>query len=368
MVSLTVHSAKGPEPETFNRGVIILGNVAAASRTFGMTHSISGLSDAQASLISVIIPNLDGFHFLEPCLNSLFAQGMSPEQLDVLVIDNGSQDGSAEQVRQRFPAVRVFANDANVGFTRAVNQGIDAARGGWILLLNNDTVLEPGSLKALVQYMQSADQDVAGMQPLLLWAGDPNVIDSAGIRLGKHFTARDHLHGRPVSDAPTVVTEMWGICFACALIRRGTFEHTGGLDPDFFAEWDDVDFACRARRSGYRFMLVPEARVLHHRSPTQTQLPKARLVRYRRNRLLTILKSLPLGMVWQQWFYRAQKDLFSLPHHVGHRQLSAVLRSWREAIGLVSTMRQRRRELFTRASVISDSSYRALVKRFTMDE
>ena len=330
-----------------------------------MIHSSSGPSAAE-SLISVIIPNLDGLRFLRPCLSSLFAQGSISGQLEVLLIDNGSRDGSVEHVRQEFPAVRVMPNPENVGFTHAVNQGLDAARGEWILLLNNDTVMEPDALRILFEHLQTSDVHLAGVQPLLLWAGDQSVVDSAGIVLGERFGAHDQLHGKLRAHAPQLTTEVWGLCFACALIRRDVFRRAGGLDPDFFAEWDDVDFATRARWLGYRFELVPDVEVLHHRSPTSERDSVAKFTRLRRNRVLTFIKCLPRGMATRLVLYRLQHDLGMLVHFVRKGELSAVCKSWWGVLRLGPRMLKRRRE-WRRHTQLSDKQMHAQISQAMRD-
>jgi GT2 family glycosyltransferase len=295
--------------------------------------------------VSVIIPNLNGAHYLSPCLKSVLAQGVPRNDLEILVIDNGSTDASVDIVQQDFPEIRLIANEGNIGFTRAINQGIEASVGDYILLLNNDTVMSAGALGALLTELRHGPVDLAGVQPLLLCAGDSALVDSAGIVLSPRFRAHDHLHGRSVAEASIEKVEIWGTCFACALIKREVFDQCAGLDPDFFAEWDDVDFSLRARWCGWRFMLTPEARVLHHRSPTSTQNPESKFIRLRRNQMLTYAKDLPISMAIFLTAYRFQRDVTMVIHYLRHRQLGAVVRSWKEYFSLLPRMIARRRQL-----------------------
>lgn len=316
------------------------------------------MSDATPG-ISVIIPNLNGGHYLGPCLTSVFAQGLAADELEVILIDNASTDDSVDVVRNDFPTVRIMTNSRNIGFTQAVNQGLDVATRDVILLLNNDTVMQPGALVRLrAELLQH--EDLAGVQPLLLWAGDSNVVDSAGIALSKPFAARDDLNGYTVALAPTEPVETWGVCFACALIRKSVFEECGKLDPDFFAEWDDVDWCLRARWMGYRFMLEPSARVLHHRSPTLKKMPDERYVRLRRNQLCTFVKAFPPWMAFRRVGYRFQRDLFMLPHHLRKGTIRPVLDFWNAAFGLWPQMLNRRRKLLGKARLTSGQMARQL--------
>jgi len=313
-------------------------------------------------MISVIIPNYNGASYLEPCLDSVLLQSAGPD-IEIVLIDNGSTDGSVAWVRERFPSVRVIANAENLGFTRAVNQGIAAASGELLLLLNNDTVMQPGSLLKLQRSLESFGDEAAGVQPLLLWTGDPEIIDSAGIAIGPRFVAWDDLRGQPRASAPTEEREIFGVCFACALLRRSVFDRCGLLDPDFYAEWDDVEFCLRARWHGYRFFLIHEACVLHHRSPTSQREPQAKFIRLRRNQVLTYVKGLPAAGAAALTLYRLQKDIGNIGHFLRVRELKAVTTSWIEVMRLLPVMLARRRRL-RRKAVLSARQMRALLRRF----
>jgi GT2 family glycosyltransferase len=300
--------------------------------------------------VSVIIPNWNGAPYLSACISALAAQDIAPRRLEIVLIDNASTDDSAAIVAQQFPAVRLIRNSRNVGFTPAINQGIEAARGDLLLLLNNDTEMQPGALAELLKALDDGPPELGGVQPLLLRASDPLLIDSAGIALEPHFRARDDLHGQPRTLAPASPAEIWGLCAGCALIRRAVFAACGGFDPDYFAEWDDVDFSLRAHWCGFRFLLVPAATVLHHRSPSSNRAPIAKIARHRRNQLFTMLKDLPDGMRARVLAYRFLRDLSMLPHYLRQHELRAMLGVWREAWAMRPVMRGRRAELLRHAN------------------
>ncbi|MBI5059652.1 glycosyltransferase family 2 protein [candidate division KSB1 bacterium] len=315
-------------------------------------------------MISVIIPNFNGLEYLGPCLTSVLSQECR-DPLEVLLVDNGSTDGSVAYVSAQFPTVHCEVLATNTGFTGAINHGVAVARGELLLLLNNDTVLEPGSLPSLVDALLQAGQRVAAVQPLLVNAADPRCVDSAGIVLHRHFTAADGLHGESADLAPSASTVVFGVCLACALFRREAFDEVGGLDPNFFAEWDDVDLALRCRWFDWSFRLVPQARVRHHRSPTQARLPRARFIRYRRNRLLTCANGLPGWMSVREILYRLQKDVFGIPHHIRARQCGAVLASWIAFLRWLPEAWRRRRAL-RRTARVTASQMRAMLAELTV--
>lgn len=314
--------------------------------------------------LSIVIPNYNGARYLGPCLDSIRAQDdLEGRRLEILVVDNASSDGTATLLRDRYPEVVLIANSENTGFTRAVNQGVAASRGDLVLLLNNDTLLTPESLGLLAARLDESPADVGGVQPLLVQVADRSRVDSAGIALGPRLRPRDDLAGRPVDEAPKDVTEIWGACAACALLRRETLERCGGLDPDFFAEFDDVDFAFRARWHGYSFLLVPRAIVLHHRSATQG-ISTARFIRRSRNAILVLMKDPPAGLSARLLLYRFQRDLLTIPHSLRRRRFQAVARAWSEALRLWPRMRERRRELLAGAR-LTPAEMTAQLRRFT---
>jgi GT2 family glycosyltransferase len=314
-------------------------------------------------IVSIIIPNLNGALYLAPCLSSVYAQRISDVEVEVLLVDNGSSDGSADFVREHFPDTKIIQNEKNVGFTRAVNQGIAVSHGDCLLLLNNDTVMNEGTLACLLDELKNGTKNVAGVQPLMVSAKNSDIIDSAGISLLPHFRAEDALQGHPLADAPKKTTEIWGACFACVLMKRQVFGQCGNLDPDFFAEWDDVDFTLRARWHGWGFLLVPQARVLHHRSPTSTQEPKMKFIRRRRNQVLTYSKDLPLPMAIPLTIYRLQRDVFMTAHFIRHGQFGSMLRSWVEYFALLPRMMARRNRLRTTAT-LSSREMKSQLRRF----
>lgn len=297
--------------------------------------------------LGVVIPNYDGRELLSECLAALTrASGEFP--LDIVVVDNGSRDGSVAMVQEEFPAVRVETNASNRGFTPAINQGVSATRSEWILLLNNDAIVTPGAVAALADAAAIAAADVAGFQPLLVAADDPGRVDSAGIGVGPRFRTRDLLMGQPRALAPREPVEIWGACAACLLVRREAFERAGGFDDDFFVELDDVDFAFRARWLGYRFLLVPAAVVRHYRSSGTPRHIHRKLGRVRRNGLLTVIKNYPRPAALGLLAYRAQRDLFLLPRYLRRGEAGAVFAAWRQAFGLWPAMSRKRAALRTR--------------------
>jgi N-acetylglucosaminyl-diphospho-decaprenol L-rhamnosyltransferase len=246
---------------------------------------------------TVVIPTLDARELLAETLASLDRQTRAA---DVVVVDNGSTDGTAELVAERFPRVRVVRNETNLGFGRAVNPVALELDGDALVLLNNDVVCDERFVERILEPFQ--DPGVAMVAGVLLQHGAPELVDSAGIELDTTLRSWDAWWNRPVA-AVDGASEPVGPCGGAAAYRLDAFQAVGGFDDAFFAYWEDVDLALRLRLAGHRCVRAADARGLHKHgqtlgaaSPAQRQLEAFGrafvLARYRvaRRSLLTRLK------------------------------------------------------------------------------
>lgn len=257
-----------------------------------MTASLPSRADPK---VSVVIPNHNGAHWLSGCLEALAAQELRGSE--VIVVDDGSTDGSAAILRERYPQVRLIALDRNTGFAAAVNVGIQAARGEHVALLNNDTVARPVWLGALVKTLENSPQDVGAVASKMLCFEDPHCVDDAGDALSWTGAAEKQGHGRPASEFMQS-REVFSPCAGAALYRRSFLEATGGLDERFFAYLEDVDLGLRGRLLGYRYLFEPAAEVLH--KGQGSEVTRARYVRLiTRNRVMLFAKSVPFSLLFK---------------------------------------------------------------------
>ena len=213
----------------------------------------------------VVIPTLDARALLARALASLRSQTVRPH---VVVVDNGSTDGTVQLVRQRFPEVRLLALGENLGFGRAINRAvldIPAADGDALVLVNNDVVCEPRFVETLCEPLEREGVGMAA--GVLLQAADPERVDSAGIELDTTLRSYDYLWNRPLSDLERAGGPV-GPCGGAAAYRVEAFRRAGGFDEAFFAYWEDVDLALRLRLAGWRCALAADARAVHHHGQT----------------------------------------------------------------------------------------------------
>jgi GT2 family glycosyltransferase/glycosyltransferase involved in cell wall biosynthesis len=242
--------------------------------------------------ISVVVVNYNGRQHLEPCFKSLIKQDYPAERIELILIDNASQDGSLELMAEQFPTVRVIRNLDNKGFAPAVNQGAAMATGEYLALINNDAYADPRWLSSMLATLDThRDRGVICVGAKMLdWYGQH--IDFIGG--GVNFYGMGNQFFHKLSTA-AVKPEEHEILFACGgamLIDRQVFLDVGGFDEDYVAYFEDVDFGWRLWVYGYRVMLAPAAVVHHRQHGTSGSMYNYQLNRlFERNALLTMIKN-----------------------------------------------------------------------------
>lgn len=307
---------------------------------------------------TVVIPNWNGRHLLGRCLRALRAQ--TYQDFAVVVVDNGSTDGSVAYLREHFPEVQIIANEKNRGFAAATNQGIRAPGGPrasrFVATLNNDTEVDPSWLAALVAAMETEMESAPGVgmcASAMLFAHRPEMINSAGIAVDRAGIAWDRLGGAPVAALGDAPVEVFGPCAGGALYRRAMLEEIGLFDEDFFAYMEDVDLAWRARAAGWRCLFAPQARLLHHHSATGKEGSPFKSFHLGRNKVWLLLKNYPARELWHHaplaLLYDLAAVLYALLARRDVHALRGRLAGWRAALRM---WRKRPRRDPTRAADI----------------
>lgn len=246
--------------------------------------------------LSVIIPVWNGRAFLPKCLDTLVAQADAVHE--IIAVDNGSTDGSAGLIADRYGQVRLFRNAQNLGFAHACNVGMRAATGDIYVLLNQDTQVEPGWAAALQTAFADPDAGIIGCR--ILSAADRS-LQHAGGRvhevLGTPFHLGKESAGEGAWDAPHEVEYVTGAAMA---IHRRVVEQIGLLDERFFpAYYEDVDLCFRARAAGFKVLYRPEPVVLHHESASTPD--RTRWFYFQRGRIRFVLKHWPMDRLMEQF-------------------------------------------------------------------
>lgn len=218
-----------------------------------------------AATVSVIIPTWNRGELLEECLESLREQRRRADE--VIVVDNGSRDGTAEMLASKFPEVKTIALESNEGFSKAVNHGLRAAKGDLIALLNNDTACDPGWLGALTA-AAGAHPEAGVFASRVVMYDDPETIDSAGDSYTRWGMVTNRGHGERGADRHAEMAEVFGACAAAAMYRAAVIKDVGLIDENFFAYYEDVEWSFRARLLGHRCLYVPDAVVRHRYGAT----------------------------------------------------------------------------------------------------
>jgi GT2 family glycosyltransferase len=243
-----------------------------------------------SALVSVVVTNWNGLPFLAVCLPSLLAQTYAP--FEVLVVDNGSTDGSQAWLAEHYRQVRLIANPQNVGFAAANNQGIRAARGTLIALLNNDTLPEPNWLAELVAAVDQHPR-IGMAASKMVYADRPDIIDSTGVCLDRCGITWDRATGQPDNASDQNIVEVFGASAGAGLYRRELFDEVGLLDEDFFIYLEDVDLAWRAQWHGWKGVYVPAAKVCHAHSASMREGSPRKTYLLARNKIWLLAKNYP---------------------------------------------------------------------------
>jgi GT2 family glycosyltransferase len=244
--------------------------------------------------VSVLVPSWNGRRHLEVCLAALDDQHDPGVPWDVLVLDNGSQDGTVEWLARAHPAVRVVRSERNLGFAAGMNLLVDAAPAELVAFLNNDTRPRREWLGELVAALRGAPDEVSAVSGAILdWEGDNLDFGRGLMTFDGHGFQLDY--GRLLADArrPAAGDELFFACGGNMLVRRERFLAAGGFDASFFAYYEDIDLGWRLRARAERILAAPAA-VVHHRSGATSELLGLyrRGFLFERNAFLTVHKNL----------------------------------------------------------------------------
>jgi GT2 family glycosyltransferase len=306
-------------------------------------------------LVSVIIVNWNGKHLLGECLDSILAQRF--KDFEIIVVDNGSRDGSVGFLHERYPRIRVEGLPENLGFAGGNNVGLRIASGKYLALLNNDTKVDPAWLESLLKEAEISPTAIGMWACKILSYENPGIIDNVGLLLypdglgrGKGRLERDQGQYDQTGEAlfPS----------GCAgLYRKSMLDEIGLFDEEFFAYADDVDLGLRARLAGWGCIYVPSARVYHKYSSSSSAYSLLKAFLVERNRIWVLLKYYPLELILISPYFTLKRLLVHLCGALSHKGASGrfaerhsvvhafaiLLKAWYSAlIKLPHVLRQRR--------------------------
>jgi len=286
--------------------------------------------------MSIVIVCWNNKAYLEPCLESLYGAGLR-SSFDVVVTDNGSTDGSQAMLREKFPEVLLIQNERNEGLSRASNQGIKATQGRYVLLLNDDTLVNAPSLDAMVEFLETHPEAGAVGGRLLNADGSFQAGYANFSSLSEEFLIASHLgellwEGYPSHEDDSQIRPVGWLSSACLLLRREALDKVGLLDEEYFIYGDEADLQYRLQQAGWQVYYLPDAYTIHfggrsmNRWRRRKMVYRGKMLFYRKNyspvrtgllRLMlggmSLVKMLPWGVAYvlPQQRERAQKELKS---------------------------------------------------------
>ena len=332
-------------------------------------------TDAKTSspLISIIIVNLNGEEYLGDCLRSLDAQSF--REFEVIVVDNGSTDGSLSLIRNKFPWVRLIDLEENMGFSRGNNLGIVKADTKYIATLNNDTIADSGWLEALYQAAEM-DSTIGMVASKILLGKDGRTIDSVGMLVYPDGMSRQQGRGETDQHQFDGIKDILFPSACAALYRCEMLQRIGYFDEDFFSYCEDTDLGLRARLAGWKAVLAPLAEIRHLYSQTGGPYSSFKAYHVERNRMWVLLKDLPLSYIvmfplYSLWRYLVQAySLLTGKGNVARFAESAgrsglmmvVLRAYVDALSRLPKMLAKRRDIWSR-KLLSVTEYKRLLRK-----
>jgi GT2 family glycosyltransferase len=257
--------------------------------------------------VSIIILNYNGGEDVLECLASVAEIDYS--NYETIVVDNGSTDNSVAEIRRRFPLVKIIENKTNLGFPAGNDVGIRASTAPYVLLLNDDVVVDRQILKDLLSAAQShPEAGIAG--PAVLYYKEPERIWAAGAKISPFGYATHLDKGKrfAIGSLPHYADYITG----CALlIKRNVIERIGLLDPAYFLYFDDADYCCRARKAGFKCLYVPSPTVRHKTGAGWISNP-VQAYYYMKNAVVFAKKNL---MGWKRYLFVGSQIVLMLPYY-----------------------------------------------------
>jgi len=290
-------------------------------------------------MISAIVVNFNGAGVLSDCLRSLCEQ--TYPDLEVIVVDNASTDGSEAIVADFAPRVRLFRNGSNTGYGGGINAGIAVSGGDAILALNNDIILDPDCVAHLARALDS-DERLGMCAPKMLLPDGR--LNSTGLCVSRSGAAWDRDMGIEDSGHENSAEEVLGPCGGAALYRREMLEQVGSFDESFFLYMEDVDLAVRARLAGWRCRYIPQATLVHLSGATVGRNSDMAVYYGNRNIIWYVFKDFPARLLMTSFPWILGRNLGVLAYYTLQGRGRLAVRAKIDAIaGLGHVIRERRK-------------------------
>lgn len=306
--------------------------------------------------VSVIVVSWNGKAFLDECFFALI--GQTYDNFEIVLVDNGSTDGSVDHVKQNFPTVEVVALAENTGFSGGNLEGYKMCDGVFLALLNNDTRVDEKWLDNLVQPMLT--DSTVGMCASQMCIDGTKMIDSAGH--GLTTAGLGYNRGLWKDHAFYERQEfVFGVCGGAGLYRRTMLEEIGFLDEDFFLYDEDTDLNFRAQLAGWKCMYVPTAVVAHKGNATTGRLSDLHVYHHTRNLEFVWVKNMPTSLMLRFVHHKLIQELGSFCYLcIRHGKWKAFFKGKKDAIRMLPVMLRKRQEI-QKIRKVSNKAIKALL-------
>jgi GT2 family glycosyltransferase len=300
---------------------------------------------------AVVILNFNGKDFLKKYLPSVIQYSSEAE---IIVADNASTDDSVAFMQGKFPQVKLLVNKENAGFAGGYNWALSQVKAEFYVLLNSDIEVTPGWLTPVIQLLKS-DKQVAACQPKIRSVFQKEYFEYAGAsggfidKLGYPF-CRGRIFEEVEKDTGQYddVREVFWATGACLFVRAAVYHQLGGLDKDFFAHMEEIDFCWRAKNEGYKIMVQPASVVFHVGGGTLPKNSPQKTYLNFRNNFMLLYKNLPSDRLWKVLIIRLFLDGLAGLRFLfqGHFQdVAAVIKAHFYFYGHLGTLKQKREQL-----------------------
>ena len=292
--------------------------------------------------VSVIIPNWNGLRFVGMCLDSL--KQSTFESYEVIVVDNGSIDGSRELIEDAYPWVRLLKLPENLGFATACNRGIQASKGQYICLLNNDIEVEPDWIAKLYEGMERHPECGMGTTKMMFLDQRDTFYNTGDLF---HAWSSGGGRGQGEKDVGQYDTEepVFGACAGAGIYRRELFDSIGIFDEDFFIFAEDVDLNMRGQLQGFQAVYLPEAKVYHIGTATVGLYSDRYIYLCKRNDVFVLIKNMSLKMYCKYLFTILRHQMQDIRYFTYRGQGWVLLKSKLAALKMLIPMLMRRHRI-----------------------
>lgn len=293
------------------------------------------------NLISIIIVNWNGKRFLSECLDGVRQQVYQP--ISIILVDNGSTDGSIDFVTRNYPEVKTVALRKNFGFSAANNIALRTVEAEYVALLNNDAVAHPLWVQSLMEALECHPEAGCAASKMLFYDNSA-IIDRAGDAYTKAGTGLLRGRGRPASNYDR---QEWifGACAGAALYRTRMLNDVGLFDEDFFLLYEDVDVSFRAQLKGYKCLYVPEAVVYHMASSSIVYDSPISVYYSHRNLEWVYIQNMPASLIPKTICSHLIYDMAAFFYFAANGRIKEFIKAKRDALKGLKRALQKRRQI-----------------------